>query len=121
MRRLLSDAAGGDPVMNSKRKGNAGELELLHLLESSGLNAHRNQQGYVGGVDNPDIALDAGGERYHLEIKRTERFSLYPAMYQAERDANGHAVPVVVHRSNRKPWVCVLRLADFLRLVNKAP
>ena len=74
-----------------------------------------------GGMDNPDVALDAGGERYHLEIKRTERFSLYPAMDQAERDANGHAVPVVVHRSNRKPWVCVLRLADFLRLVNKAP
>ncbi len=60
--------------MNSKRKGNGGELEFLHLLEDAGLDAHRNQQGYIGGTDNPDVALHAGGQQFHVEVKRTERF-----------------------------------------------
>ncbi len=34
--------------MNSKRKGNAGELELLHLLEGYGLTVRRNDQRYTG-------------------------------------------------------------------------
>lgn len=100
--------------MNSKQKGNRGELELLHLLEGCGLQAERNDQRYVGGKDNPDIRLTVGGRRYHLEVKRTEKFSLYPAMEQAQADANRKAVPVVVHRRNRKPWVVVMTLNDFL-------
>lgn len=101
--------------MNSKQKGNRGELELLHLLEGRGLCADRNDQRYVGGKDNPDIALMIGGKKYHVEVKRTEKFALYPAMEQAQADANGHAVPVVIHRRNRKPWVVVMTLEDFLR------
>ena len=38
-------------------------------------------------------------------------------MEQAERDANGHAIPVVAHRRNRKPWLVVLRLEDVLQAV----
>ena len=41
--------------MNSKRKGNQAERELLRLLQSYGLDAHRNDQTYIGGIDNPDI------------------------------------------------------------------
>lgn len=103
--------------MNSKRKGNKGELELLHLLEAAGMDVQRNQQAGIGGKDNPDISLQHGRRRFHLEVKREERFGLYPAMEQATTDANGHAVPVVVHRRNRKPWVVVLRLGDFLGLL----
>ena len=47
--------------MNSKRKGNAGELEFLHLLEAQGLTVWRNDQRYTGGRDNPDVRLLAGG------------------------------------------------------------
>lgn len=101
--------------VNSKKKGNAGELELLHLLEEHGLDVRRNDQRYVGGVDNPDISLMVEGQPVHLEVKRCERLSLYEAMEQAEHDANGHALPVVVHRRNRKQWLVVLRLEDVLR------
>ena len=51
-----------------------------------------------------------------MECKRAEKFNAYAAMDQAERDANGHAVPIVAHRRNRRPWLVVLKLEDFLRL-----
>lgn len=105
--------------MNSKRKGDAGELELLHLLESRAIPCHRNQQGilagFAGGRANPDIAAVIGGHPLHIEVKRCERFQLYPALAQAQRDAV-NMIPVVAHRMNRRPWVVVLDLADFLRI-----
>ena len=105
--------------MNSKRKGNAGELELLHLLEERGILCRRNEQGifadFRGGKGNPDLQARIGGHDYHIECKRTERFSLYPALEQAQRDAV-NMTPVVMHRQNRKEWVCILSLEDFLRL-----
>ena len=106
--------------MNSKRKGNAGELEALHLLEAAGMDVKRNDQRYIGGVENPDIALYAAGQRFHLEVKRKEKFSLYEAMDQAIADANGKAVPVVLHRKNRRPWVAILRMGDFIRLLKRS-
>lgn len=106
--------------MNSKRKGNAGELEALHLLEEEGLEVHRNDQRYIGGKDNPDISLSAAGQRFHLEVKRKEKFSLYEAMDQAVADANGKAVPVVLHRKNRRPWVAILRMGDFIQLLKRS-
>lgn len=102
--------------MNSKRKGSAGERELCDLLQQAGL-AHRNDQRYVGGVDRPDVSFQAGGQTFHVECKRCEKLSLYEAFSQAEHDANGHAVPVVMHRRNRKPWLCVMLLEDWLKLV----
>lgn len=101
--------------MNSKQKGNAGERELLGILQAVGL-AQRNDQRYVGGVDNPDISFTVGAMRYHVECKRAERFNAYQAMEQAQHDANGHAVPVVMHRRNRAPWLVVMKLSDWIRL-----
>lgn len=102
--------------MNCKAKGNAGERELCAILAESGA-AQRNDQRYVGGKDNPDISFQMGGNRFHVECKRVEKFNAYAAMDQAQRDANGHAVPLVAHRRNRRPWLVVLTLEDFLRLM----
>lgn len=104
--------------MNSKRKGNAGERELCSLLAAEGI-AHRNEQWGVGGKDNPDISLEMGGRRFHVECKRTERFNAYEAMEQAVRDANGHAIPVVMHRRNRKQWLVIMNLDNFIELTKK--
>lgn len=99
--------------MNSKHKGNAGERELLSILAEAG-KAQRNEQRYIGGKDNPDISFQHGSTRYHVECKRCEKLSLYEAMKQAETDANGNAVPIVIHRRNKKPWLVIMRLEDFL-------
>lgn len=106
-------------MTSSKRKGDSGEREFLHLLEAKGIAAHRNDQKWVGGLDNPDISVDIRGTPIHVEVKRREHFSLYPAMEQAVHDANGHALPCVAYRANRKPWVVILRLEDLLGLMTK--
>lgn len=103
--------------MNSKRKGNQAELELLHLLETYGVEAHRNDQRYTGGVDNPDIAARIAGTAVHVEVKRQERLALPAALRQAKQDANGHALPVVVHRSNRQPWLVTVELDSLLEVL----
>lgn len=103
--------------MNSKRKGNRAERELLHLLQAYGVEAHRNDQQYIGGVNNPDIAVKIGSVSVHVEVKRQERLSLPAALRQAKRDANGHALPVVVHRRSREPWLVTLELTDLLEVL----
>lgn len=107
--------------MNSKRKGNSGELEILHLLEQYGIPCQRNDQRYKGGVDNPDIGAEIGGAPIHIEVKRCEALSIYAAMEQAAHDANGHALPVVCHRRNNEPWLIVARLEDVLTALGYLP
>lgn len=106
--------------MNSKRKGTGGENELLHLLQGYGFPCRRNEQGtlagFKGGYGNPDVFAEIGGHPLHCEVKRTERFRLYDSLNQAEHDAVD-AVPIVVHRQNRRPWVVVLSLEDFIKLL----
>ena len=106
--------------MNSKRKGDTGELELLHSLEARGIPCHRNQQGLLadfrGGRGNPDIWMQLDRTDFHVEVKRTERFALYPSLQQAQRDALPPMIPVVIHRQSRKPWVVVMTLDDFLSI-----
>ncbi len=103
--------------MNSKRKGNRAERELVELLGRYGVEAHRNDQRYIGGADNPDLSCTMNGLPIHIEAKRTERLALHAAVQQAIRDANGHALPVVMHRRSREPWLVTLSLDDLMRLL----
>ncbi len=106
--------------MNSKKKGNAGELEMLRILEERGVPCQRNEQGLLagfrGGFLNPDVGFTLGGRAYHGEVKRAERLNVYAAMDQAIGDSGGQAIPIVLHRRNRRGWLAVLTLDDFLRI-----
>ena len=100
----------------SRRKGAAGEREAAAALnEVLGTHLHRGRQ-YHGGPDSPDLAGDMPG--LHIEVKRVERLSLYPAMYQARRDAAPDQVPVVMHRANNRPWLIVVEVVDLIRLLD---
>lgn len=105
--------------MNSRSKGQRGELEFCKLLEAAGFPACRNDQSR-GGADNPDLFcgdLDA----YHLEIKRTERLDLYGSLAQAASDS-GDRKPVLAFRRNHGRWYVVLRAEDWLeRLKQESP
>lgn len=101
--------------MNSKRKGSAGERELEQILAESGIRAVRNDQRYISGKNNPDISVEFAGEPVHVEVKRAEHLNITKAVNQAVSDADGKAFPVVVHRTNRQPWLVTFRLDDFLR------
>lgn len=101
--------------MNVKRKGSDGERELAELLRSAGINAHRNDQMYTGGKNNPDVYAEINGQPLHIEVKRVERLNILEAMQQAIRDAAEDSFPVVAHRKNRSQWLVTMPLKDFLR------
>jgi Holliday junction resolvase len=100
----------------SRDKGKRAELEVAQLLRDHGIPARRGVQ-YRGGPDSPDVV---GLDGYHIEVKRTERFSLYAALEQAMSEKPDGDIPVVFHRANQRGWVVVLNAADFLALVNVA-
>ena len=104
-------------MVNGKRKGSAAERELCAYLTAEGFPAHRNDQRFTGGWNNPDLSAE-GLEGYHIECKRCERLNLGAAMEQAEHDAAGK-IPVVIHRRNRRPWLVTLKLSDFLQEVKR--
>lgn len=100
-------------MINSKRKGSAGEREFAAILRSYGYtDAHRTAQ-FKGGVDSPDVI---GLPGIHCEIKRVERLNLHEAYAQAVRDSGGLKIPAVFHRRNRGRWMVTLSLDDFMRI-----
>lgn len=102
---------------NSRNKGKRGEQEVVDLLKEHGYEARRGQQ-YTGGDGSPDVVHNVPG--VHVEVKRVEQLSLYPAMEQASRDAAGKAMPAVFHRRNDQRWVVVVWADDFLSLMREA-
>lgn len=93
----------------SRRKGQRGEREAAEALRAIGIEAHRT--GQTCGLDSPDVQTALPG--VWMEVKRTERLNLRAAMEQAARDGGISRLPVVLHRSNRQPWLCTARLADL--------
>lgn len=101
----------------SRAKGKAGELEVAALLRAHGFDGKRGAQ-FKGGIDSPDVA---GLPGHHIEVKRVEDFRPYDALEQAERDAGGVCVPVVLHRRNGRKWLAVLDASHFLTMVKGLP
>ena len=100
--------------MNSKRKGNRGENEIVEILSRYGYKCHRAQKMCQrGGIDSPDVA---GLPGIHIEIKRVENLNIHKAYSQAVRDADGKAIPAVFHRRNREPWMVTVNLDDFMKI-----
>ena len=95
----------------SRDKGKRGEREAAAKLEEVlGCEARRSQQ-YCGEAGDADLLTSIEG--IHWEVKRMERFSLYPALQQASDDAADDDIPVVLHRRNNSIWVAVVALDDL--------
>lgn len=88
----------------SRDKGKRGERELAHkLTELFGQICRRGQQ--FCGIEGKDVV---GLPGVHVECKRTERLSLYPAIEQAKADSADGDIPVVFHRQNGKEWLAIV-------------
>lgn len=98
--------------MNSRDKGCRGERELANKLKEYGYDCRRGQQ-FCGANGDADVV---GLDGVHIEVKRTERLSLYDALAQAKHDARGGEMPVVMHRKNNCEWVVVQPLEDWIEL-----
>lgn len=99
-------------AINSKKKGKNGEIEIAHILKAHGYDARRTQQ-FCGANGDADVV---GLPGVHIEVKRTETLSLYPALEQATQDAREDEIPVVFHRRNHKRWVVIMELENFLNM-----
>jgi len=98
--------------INSKDKGARGERELANKLKEYGYDCRRGQQ-YCGANGDADVV---GLDGVHIEVKRTERLSLYDALAQAKHDAREGEMPVVMHRKNNCEWVVIQPLEDWIEL-----
>ncbi len=104
-------------MINSKRKGKVGELELVNILKDRGLTARRTQQ-YSGTDGTSDVICEELND-FHIEVKRDERLNVQKALTQAENDSTDK-IPIVAHRKNREKWKVTLYLEDFLdKVVDK--
>lgn len=99
---------------SSQRKGRAGELELVSLLNEKGIPAEPGKAASYGST--PDIT---GVPGIHAEVKRVEKLNISTAMAQAIRDSEKFqdGVPVVFHRRNREEWLCTMRLDDWVHKI----
>jgi hypothetical protein len=107
---------------SQREKGKRGERDAAKALTAAlrlTKPARRGVQ-YQGGKDSADIRVDIEG--IHWEVKFVERESVRAWMQQAQEDA-GSAVPVVLHRKSRAPWLVTLpaeRLYEFIQRLEEA-
>lgn len=103
-------------MVNSRRKGKRGELEVSKLLQTFGFSARRGQQ-FKGTPDSPDVV---GFPGFHVEVKMVEKLNVEDALAVCERTSHPDDIPVLFHRRKRKRWRVTLSADDFLLLVSKA-
>lgn len=102
--------------MNSRNKGHGYEREIVHLLRSlTDLPVSRNL----------DQVRDGGGDiplpPFMFECKRRARMSIYDWVDQAATAAAKQQLkPVVVCRGDHRENLVIMRLDDFLPLLQAA-
>lgn len=115
-------------MINSKRKGKAGELEFCEILRAAGFAAERGVQ-YKGTPDSPDVICPL--LPIHWEVKFGGRILLREAYLQASKECGPGWIPVVAYRSSRRgtdpqdlrksqPWMVTLSASDFLSFIQKS-
>lgn len=100
----------------SRDKGKRGERECRDIWKKHGYeNAHRSQQFSGRGESAADI--EGIDPRLHLEVKSGYSYKkVYDFMEQAKADAKDGQIPIVNCKMDRKEWLCVMRLEDFIEL-----
>jgi hypothetical protein len=93
--------------INSRRKGQSGEREVVHILEDQlGIKTTRNlDQWRDGGADL------VGLEPWVVEIKRAKAPNLKSWWEQAVRQAEGKGIPCLWYRIDRHYWRVVIPLS----------
>lgn len=94
-------------------KGRRGEREVASVYEDAGFAV----RGLEGGGDHTVIVGPGERLRLHSEVKRQETARPWSWWAQAEAEAPPGAIPVVHFRRNASPWLVMLTLGDFVRLL----
>ncbi len=95
-------------MINSIRKGKAGEREWSKFCREEGFKDVRRSQQYSGGVEESADCINL--PFIHQEIKRVEKLNIDKAMEQAIDDSKlSKNIPIVAHRKNRKDWLVTMK------------
>ena len=102
--------------MNRKQKGSRGERACRDVWKKHGYEeAHRSQQYSGKGESSAD--LEGISELLHIEVKSGYSYkTIYDFLDQSIRDAKENQIPIVTCKMDRKEWLCVLRLDDFIEI-----
>ena len=103
--------------INSRTKGKVGELEIVNILKSYGIEARRGQQ-FKGTNDSPDVIHNL--EPFEIEVKRVQNLNLHKAMNKTIETMEESKIATVWHRKNGTEWLVTMRMTDLLeRVLNK--
>lgn len=105
--------------INSRAKGNRGELEFAKFVSKIGYASRRGRQ-FKGTPDSPDVQSIDIPVPVHWEVKRTEITKLYPFLEKATADAGDDQFAVVAHRKNRKPWTIIMDAEVWFNMLEAA-
>jgi hypothetical protein len=99
----------------SKQKGIRGERLWAETCQQAGFEEVRRvgQQQYQPGSE---IADCIGLPGIHQEVKFVEKLNVRKALEQSQRDSKRWEVPIVAHRTSRKPWLVTMLASDWFQL-----
>ena len=103
-------------MVNSNRKGKAGERELSKLFRSYGFEGARRSQQFAGINNDADVV---GLPHVHVECKRVERLNIHEAINQTIRDKREEELGIVAHRKDRTPWLVTMTLDDWMEIYKR--
>lgn len=100
--------------INAKKKGSAGELELVNELKKFGFECRRSQQ-YCGDAGDADVV---GLKGIFIECKRVQNLNVHEAMDKATEQAKCE-VPVIFHRKDNTDWLATMTLTEWVEFYKR--
>ncbi len=98
---------------SQRTKGASGERDVCNLIkEHLGVEVKRNlNQTREGGAD---IKMPP----FSIEVKRRARIgNIYDWMVQSQKSCSDGEKPIVICRADRRDWLVVMPISQFLQLV----
>lgn len=103
-------------MVNSNRKGKAGERELSKLFRLYGFEEARRSQQFAGINNDADVV---GLPHVHVECKRVERLNIHDAIEQTIRDKREEELGIVAHRKDRTQWLVTMTLDEWMEIYKR--
>lgn len=102
-------------MINSKKKGAAGEREFANYCKAKGFDVRRTAQYNGKELDSKADVIGIPG--IHIEVKRVEHLNIHQAVEQAKRDSKcSNEIPIVAHRKNGTKWLITMTADDWFKL-----
>lgn len=107
--------------INSKKKGNLGELEFAKLLTEAGFPARRSSQ-YCGQSGEAADNICESLADWFIEVKRVQNLNVEKAFRKAKGEAGlKNRKVLLAHRKNHGEWLVTVDWEVFRTLISSNP